>query len=178
MHVSNLHTDDDKLKGDIKMNYFNINEISTLEQLKKEYRKLARKFHPDISQEENATEHMQAINKEYETLFNQLKNSNKQSGNTKEHSSNFINIINDLIKYDNIIIDIVGSWLWVSGETYSIKDTLKKHGFRWSKAKNKWYLASEPFTKKRKSRMTYKQITDKYGKETVKTNQSKKLYIA
>ena len=38
--------------------------------IKKAYRKLARKYHPDVSKESNAEEMMQKINVAYDTLSN------------------------------------------------------------------------------------------------------------
>ena len=46
---------------------------ATADQIKKAYRKLARKYHPDVSKETNAEEKMQAINVAYDTLSNEEK---------------------------------------------------------------------------------------------------------
>lgn len=146
--------------------------VETLEQLKKEYRQLAKKYHPDISKIDNATLHMQAINKEYDILFDQL----KQIGTTikNETSATFKNIINDLIKYDNITIDIVGSWLWVYGKgTFKIKDQLKKHGFVWRRKRKKWSLG-ELTKKSYKNNLTYNDIINKYGLERMTTKNNNK----
>ena len=54
-------------------NYYEILGITrnaSPDQIKKAYRKLARKYHPDISKEANAEENMQAINVAYDTLSN------------------------------------------------------------------------------------------------------------
>ena len=45
-----------------------ITRDATPDQIKKAYRKLARKYHPDLSKEADAEEQMQAINVAYETL--------------------------------------------------------------------------------------------------------------
>ena len=57
-------------------NYYEILGITrnaSPDQIKKAYRKLARKYHPDVSKEANAEEHMQAINVAYDTLSNEQK---------------------------------------------------------------------------------------------------------
>ena len=46
---------------------------ATPEEIKKAYRKLARKYHPDVSKEKDAEEKMQAINVAYDTLSNEEK---------------------------------------------------------------------------------------------------------
>src|SRR5690606_21664303 len=116
------------LRSVIIMKYFK--NVTTLEELKKQYRKLAKQYHPDLN-ENDTTKDMQQINKEYEILFDQLKNNKSNTENEK--ASTYMNIINELIKYEDITIDIVGSWLWLSGDTYPIKNELSKLGFRWSK---------------------------------------------
>ncbi|MGE8560137.1 MAG: DnaJ C-terminal domain-containing protein [Acinetobacter sp.] len=50
-----------------------ITRNATPDQIKKAYRKLARKYHPDISKEADAEEKMQAINVAYDTLSNEEK---------------------------------------------------------------------------------------------------------
>lgn len=149
--------------------------ITTLEELKKEYRKLAMKYHPDVSKIGNATEHMKQINKQYDDLFEQLKQGNKHTEN--EHVSTYKDIINNLIKYNDLTIDIVGSWLWVHGKgTYAAKDALKEYGFRWSKSKKKWYYFNGIKDSKRmRGRKSYDQIVAMHGKQTIITDNKPKL---
>lgn len=49
---------------------------ASADEIKKAYRKLARKYHPDISKEKDAEEKMQAINVAYDTLSNAEKRLN------------------------------------------------------------------------------------------------------
>src|SRR5690606_2889964 len=98
------------------------------------YRKLAKKYHPDLN-ENDTTKIMSDINNEYDYLFSRLKSSkgksnndrNSQSDNSNTSDSNdyyesiFKDIISKLVVYEGLNIDIVGTWIWLSGETYSIK---------------------------------------------------------
>ena len=57
-------------------NYYEILGVprdATVEQIKKAYRKLARKYHPDVSKEADAEEHMQQLNIAYDVLSNDEK---------------------------------------------------------------------------------------------------------
>lgn len=157
------------------MKYFN--NITSIEELKKAYRKLAMKFHPDNVETGNVEE-MQKLNEEYEKLFDSLKNGGNKENKTTEKSSDFINIINALMKYDNLTIEIVGTWLWLEkANTYSIKDTLKELGFLWSSSRKKWYFNGQ----QGKQHVTYKQksfndLKNMYGSETIKTTGKNKQY--
>lgn len=60
-------------------NYYEILGVSrdaTVEQIKKAYRKLARKYHPDVSKEADAEERMQQLNIAYDVLSNDEKKQN------------------------------------------------------------------------------------------------------
>ena len=84
---------------------------------------------------------------------------------TLEEASDFIEILNDLIKYEGLKIEICGLWLWVSGDTKPIKETLKAHGLRYSKNKGAWYLNTTGYVKWFKGRKAWSmnEIRSAYG---------------
>ena len=148
----------------MKYKYLNQN-YKTVEDLKKHYRELSKKYHPDINPEGN--EAMKIINNEFEVLFDIM---NK----TEETAKQFIDIINNIINLD-ITIEIIGSWIWASGNTYSCKDTLKENGFKWANKKKMWYFNPDKEYKKRsKKELSISDIKNMYGYETIK--QGSKTY--
>lgn len=153
-------------------------DITTLEELKKAYRKLAMKHHPDNGGNE---ELFKTINNEYDTMYQQLfhtKDTKKQSNNTQKtkasyedihkESETFKSIIEALIKF-NVTIDIVGTWIWVYGDTYKCKEVLKNLGFMWANGKKKWYWYDGERGTSKGHRMSYDKITQLHGCENVKT---------
>jgi len=80
---------------------------------------------------------MKDINKQYKLLFEKLKNTTDNENNQYENVYTFMNIINELIKYENMNIDIVGSWIWIDGNVYEIKDKSKETGSKLSGNKRK-----------------------------------------
>ena len=96
------------------MKYF-VN-ISTLEELRKEYRRLAKANHPDMG---GSAEEMKVINIEYEMCFKILENADTPTNGkkyNKEEDAMIRDIINVIIHL-NIEIEVCGSWIWVSGNT-------------------------------------------------------------
>ena len=106
----------------------------TLEQLRKQYKELLKKYHPDNGGSE---EIMKAVNAEYDKLFKLLKDrhESKSANHSGDHNSeqsdynqNMYNWENDkalrevlqkIINFDGIEIEIAGQWIWISGNTYA-----------------------------------------------------------
>lgn len=148
--------------------------VCTIEELKKEYKSLAKKYHPDLNLDKDTTKIMVDINNEYEFLFESMKDAKTE---TQGHSpeGDYRTVVDELIKFD-ITIDIIGSWVWVYGNTYAIKESLKKLGFRWSGSNKKWYWTEQPMAKRKKA-MSYDYKVSKYGKETLKTSKTSKRLV-
>lgn len=143
--------------------YFN--QCQNLDELKALYKKLALKNHPDMGGDLRI---MQEINAEYEKRFESLKNAHNETSERKttETPQEFIHIVDKIINIEGIEIELCGSWLWVSGNTYEAKDQLKAAGFKWSKNKKKWHWHhAEDGDKWSRGRATMEEIRLKYGSE-------------
>lgn len=160
------------------MTYFK--NVKNLEELKKEYRILSKKFHPDCG---GIEAEMKKINTMYESLFEKLKNvksysKTEQTDQTEEKSYDFINIINALAKFQKVEIEIVGTWIWLSGETFAVKEEIKALGFKWSKGRKKWYKGEIGSKKKKGSNLTFEQMRDMYGSKKVNATSKKQYAIS
>lgn len=62
-----------------------------------------------------------------------------------------------------LVLEIVGTWLWITGDTRANKDALKESGFRWSPRKAAWYFHAEPYRKHSKRRFTLDEIRAMHG---------------
>jgi len=151
----------------------------TSEELKKMYRVLAQKYHPD--QKDGDTLAMATINNEYAELFEKLKNihTNAQgetyTKDTNETPEQFINIINELIRFENVLIEIIGSFIWLSGETKPYKDIIKSLNFKWSHNKTAWYLSPEGYRSRSRKDYSMDDIRGMYGSQEVEKQPLKKL---
>lgn len=146
-----------------------LDKSKTLEELKQQYRAWTKKLHPDCG---GSDEQMKTLNAEYETLFNRLKDQHNATADeahqTTETATEFIEILEALRNCRGLDIELCGSWLWISGNTYENRDILKAAGCKWSKSKSKWYWRHEEDTTGRHHRsMTMEWIRTRYGSEAV-----------
>lgn len=159
--------------------------INTLEELKKEYFKLNKKYHPDLNKDIDI-EIIQAINAEYDEVFKQVKNkfTNKDgeqyTKENKEKVEEFKDIIEVLIKFEKVEIEILGCFIWLGGDTYEHKEEIKKLGFKWSRNKQKWYKSPQGYRRYGDKKYSYKDIQNMYGvvkveKEEEKESNNKQL---
>ncbi|PEK34080.1 molecular chaperone DnaJ [Bacillus pseudomycoides] len=135
--------------------------VFTLEQLKKEYKRLAKVHHPDCGGDHK---NFIALKNEYDMLFKQLNKGN-------EKADTFKNIIDVISKY-NVDIEIIGTWIWVSGSTYPIKEELKKLKFAYSRKKKAWYFYEGEYKKGHRKNFTMEEIREMHGVQQVKKQKS------
>lgn len=156
----------------MKFNYFY--NCKSVEEVKKTYRNLCFKYHPDLPT--GNCEVMKEINAEYEKAFKffQKDEQVRAKSQSAEIPEDFKNIINKLINLEGVKIEIVGTWVWLSGETTYYKELLKSVGFRWSAKKNSWYYTADKL-KKHATKMTLEEIKNKYGCKVVANKMQSKL---
>lgn len=142
--------------------------VETLEELKKKYKELAKKLHPDLG---GNKEKFQSMNNEYDLLFKSLKNKKANKKSNIKDNDNFKDIINELIKYNELTIEIIGSWLWISGNTYPLRDIIKNLGLLWSKGRKKWYYTADAIDGANKyyKKKTYEELKNNYGYSKIKS---------
>ena len=151
------------------MKYFE--NCNTIEELKKEYKKLAFANHPDRGGD---VEVMKAINTEYEEKMEYLKKyGSKKDQASTEIPKEFMEAISKIINLEGINIDIMGEWIWVSGNTYPHRETLKNSGCYYGSKKKMWYFKPSNYVRKGGREMSISEIENKYGKVSVKSGAKK-----
>lgn len=159
------------------MTYFN--NCETAEELKKAYHKAAAKLHPDNGGDAEAFKEMQA---EYVRMFNRLKNIHRAATGetyekeTSETAAAFMDIIEKVIHFEGVKCEIIGSWIWLTGETLNYKEEISAAGFWWSRNKKAWYYNGETERKPRhRGHYNMDQLRDKWGSEEIKKDQQKRI---
>ena len=141
-------------------------EVTTIEELRKEYRRLLKEFHPDNPN--GSIEATQEINAEYDLVFSILskeKQEDRQSY-TQEENEQFKVIMNAIIGF-NITIEVIGTWVWCF-DCYSYKEQLKALGFTWCGKKRAWVWHSEEYRRYHKKEIPLNDIRSRYGSQKVK----------
>jgi hypothetical protein len=150
------------------------NECKTLDEVKTTYKKLAKQYHPDLGGD---TATMQEINKEYAFASAKVIQGANLSEEETEHeilsSELYRKAIEQIIHLDGITIELVGYWIWVTGNTYSVRATLKDAGFFFAPKKTAWYFRTAEYKVTRSSGKSLDQIRNKYGSEVLNENAPK-----
>lgn len=147
----------------------------TCEDVKQMYKKLARDLHPDCNPGKDTTAEFQEMSKQYEEAYNRLKDIHQNASGetyqkeTKQTATEYADLINQLLHIPGLMIELCGSWLWITGNTRPVKDQLKALGFRFSSKKQAWYFHSEPYRKHGKSEKSMDDIRNMYGSEKYAT---------
>jgi len=145
-----------------------------IEEIKRQYRKLAIKHHPDMG---GKLEDMQRVNAEFDALKKRVYNihedmngdvyTDQSQDRPDDVTDRFKDIIEKLIHMEGLEIEICGSFLWIGGNTREHKDELKGMGFRWASKKRSWFLAPQGWRKKGRRELTMSEIRDSYGSQRI-----------
>ncbi len=140
--------------------------IEGINEAKKIYKQLAKKLHPDVG---GSDELFKMLNSIYTNIIeNKIYFTNEFKFDLEIEK-----IISQILHYENILIEVVGSWVWVSGDTREIKEKLKELNFKWASKKKLWFYGE--MKGRNPNEKSMEDIKSKYGFETVKTKEKGKL---
>lgn len=129
-------------------------------QAKKLYLQLAHKYHPDIGGDNQTMQH---INTAYQNYLKHNR-TGEIKDNQDEIDLDLINKINKIVQFSDLEIELLGVWIWVTGNTKDRKDTLKENGFFFSSKKTAWYYRKEQNKKSyRNGNFSLDEIREKHG---------------
>jgi hypothetical protein len=154
------------------------NECGTLEEVKALYKKLAKEYHPDLGGD-NVT--MQEINKEYAfATAKAIKGANLSDEEVENEilsSEAYRQAIEKVIHLDGVILELVGYWLWATGNTYPVRATLKDAGFMFASKKLAWYFRTAEYKVSKGGKKSLDEIRSKYGSEVLNDEKPKRNFI-
>jgi len=155
------------------MKYFT--ECKTIDEVKALYKRLAKEYHPDLGGD---TATMQAINTEYAFACAKLAKgaglSDQEADDEIRFSELYRAALEKIIHLPGIVIELVGSWIWVTGNTRPVKDQLKTAHFFFASKKCAWYFRAEEY-KTRRSNKSLEEIRRKYGSQQMNKGRKEKV---
>lgn len=158
--------------------------IKNFADLKKAYHKAARENHPDMGGD---TETMKRINNDFERAAKRIEREGEsfsteqaatENGKTTETAhdlAEFAEILGKLYGLDGLNIELCGSWLWITGNTYAHREAIKAAGCKWSKNKQAWYWHKGEYTRRGKRRYDMDEIRAMHGSEKIRGNTTKRI---
>jgi hypothetical protein len=135
----------------------------TPETVKRAYRAAALTYHPDHNPA--GADMMKLINAAYETLKdcegNVETTAADSQGRTYPEAVNAA--LNAIIGLAGLDIEICGAWVWVGGNTYPHRATLKAAGFSFAGQKKRWYFRPEDWRSAARGTTSMDAIRHRYG---------------
>jgi hypothetical protein len=152
------------------MNFFH--GFTSVNEIKKEWRRLCFLHHPDVGGD---TATMQQVNRQYHEALSRANGQTAAGGDGKDHTYYYnqereqavMDKVDELLqkKLAGIEILLVGTWVWVTGDTRPVKDSLKEAGLSWHSKRGMWYWHTPQYKWTYNAKATFSDICETYGVE-------------
>jgi curved DNA-binding protein CbpA len=153
-------------------------EIRTETELKARYKELAKEHHPDKGGD---AETMKEVNAEYDMLLKKILSGQSIFGEALEDRLVLEKELREAIAkvsgIEDIIIEICGSWVWLTGETKTHKEAIKSVGYKWSGNKLAWYFHTGGYKRKGKRSYSLDEIRNTHGSIQINKSNYRSKYI-
>ncbi len=146
-----------------------------LDEVKTTFKKLAKQYHPDLGGD---TAVMQQINTEYAFASARvIQGANLSAEDTEREileSEAYRQALEKIIHLQGITIELVGYWIWVTGDTMANRGALKEAGYFFASKKLAWYFRTGEYKVTKGGKKSLEEIRAKYGSEVL--NSQRKNY--
>ncbi len=134
----------------------------THEIVKKAYRVAVKKYHPDVNPA--GEEMMKIINDAYSVLKDyQGSIPTRGTESASQYPEELNSALNSIITLSGLMIEVCGSWVWVTGDTMKHRKILKDNGFKYASKKKAWHFRPDNWKSKSRGKSSLDDIRLKYG---------------
>ena len=163
------------------MRYFD--HLFTVEEIKPHYKKLAMENHPDRG---GSTATMQEINAQYADALKRADGQTSTGTDGAEHTYTYdaqteqeiVDKIAELIAAgvaQHAEISLIGTWIWITGDTKPIKDTLSKLGCKYHAKRICWYWQNAPYKHRFNRNADLSDLAEKYGETKFRNRERQRV---
>ncbi|MHA6187823.1 J domain-containing protein [Escherichia coli] len=148
------------------LNIFGLSGELTEKDIKKAYKQAALKFHPDRNP--IGADMMKAVNAAFDFLMQNIDKINQfQSADENaryDFGEELEKVLNMLSGLSGVVYEVIGNWIWISGETKEHKDALKEMGCKWAAKKKQWFYRPDEYKASRnRKEHSMDEIREMYG---------------
>ena len=87
-------------------------------------------------------------------------------------------LLNVIRHFEGVKIELIGTWLWVTGNTRKYKEQLKENGFKFSGKKLAWYFHEGTFRRYSKEAFSLNSLRSKWGYQDLSNAEESNLLTA
>lgn len=148
---------------------------ATAKDIKTAYRKACSKFHPDRNPA--GLEMMKVINEAYSVLecLESIENIETPTGNPDDYADFLNAALSVACTLSGVVVEVCGTWVWVTGETKQHREALKNAGFFWASKKLAWYYRPADYKSTGRGSYSLDDIRSAYGTSQVNGTGRKSL---
>ncbi len=141
----------------------------------KHYRQQAKRYHPDCKNGD--LDIMKLVNLAFELVegLNFTWDIREEDRAARPLTDTIQEMWDQLKHYPGLVGEIIGSWLWISGNTYPIREQLKNMGFSYAHIKKCWYYHEGYYHKHNKTQYTMSDMRNLWGSQTLEEEQAEAI---
>lgn len=145
---------------------------TTIEEARAAFRDLCKQHHPDTG---GSAEAFRAVVEEFQAFqkaaFDQggrakWGESYEPKADSHDLPDDTMDKLRAVLRFPDVSTEILGTWIWCTGETRQYREQFKALAFRWSHGKGAWFYHHGPYRRRGKRGYTLDNIRDLHGQRT------------
>lgn len=158
----------------------------TVAEAKSTFRKLAKRYHPDLNPSEDTTAIMQEVNNQFQAFKPAELAFGSEGEKFEASAAQWSQIVVELLKLEGVEFEVIGSWIWITKSTKELAPAIKAINFEgkkfdqykrplWHAKKKCWYISPKGYRKFSGQGYSLDQVRELYGSNKFKAPSKKRL---